>query len=67
LKTEPSSAASDAIVDFMSENGYTAHVKKLGIPDYYVEQGTIEELHHECGFDKEGILRAVKKILDPSI
>jgi 1-deoxy-D-xylulose-5-phosphate synthase len=47
----------------MSENGYSAKIKKLGIPDYYVEQGTIAELHHECGFDKEGIVKALTDLL----
>ena len=51
------------VIDFMSENGYSAKIKKLGIPDYYVEQGTVAELHHECGFDKEGIVSALKEIL----
>jgi 1-deoxy-D-xylulose-5-phosphate synthase len=54
------------IIDFMSENGYSAKIKKLGIPDYYVEQGTIAELQHECGFDKDGIVAALKEMLDPA-
>jgi 1-deoxy-D-xylulose-5-phosphate synthase len=53
------------VIDFMSEHGYSAKIKKLGIPDYYVEQGTIAELQHECGFDKAGIILALKEILDP--
>jgi 1-deoxy-D-xylulose-5-phosphate synthase len=52
-----------SVIDFMSENGYSAKIKKLGIPDYYVEQGTIAELHHECGFDKEGIVKALTDLL----
>ncbi|MCX6247572.1 MAG: 1-deoxy-D-xylulose-5-phosphate synthase [Bacteroidetes bacterium] len=52
------------VIDFMVENGYSARVKKLGIPDYYVEQGTIAELHSECGFDKEGILNALQHMMD---
>jgi 1-deoxy-D-xylulose-5-phosphate synthase len=53
------------VIDFMSEHGYSLKIKKLGIPDYYVEQGTIAELQHECGFDKAGIILALKEILDP--
>jgi len=56
-----------AIIDFMVENGYTAQVKKLGIPDYFVEQGTIAELHHECGYDKEGIIATLKSMLRDSL
>jgi len=53
------------VIDFMSEKGYSAWIKKLGIPDHYIEQGTIAELHHECGYDKEGIMAALKEMLDP--
>jgi 1-deoxy-D-xylulose-5-phosphate synthase len=55
------------VIDFISENGYSARIKKLGIPDHYIEQGTIAELQHECGYDKEGIIAALKEMLDPAI
>jgi 1-deoxy-D-xylulose-5-phosphate synthase len=54
------------VIDFMSENSYTARIKKLGIPDHFIEQGTIAELHHECGYDKEGIVAALKEMLVPA-
>ena len=52
-----------SVVDFMAEHGYHARIKKLGIPDRYIEQGTIPELHHECGYDVEGIVAALKGML----
>ncbi len=52
-----------AILEFMSEHGYTASVKRLGIPDKFIEQGKNEELHHECGYDAEGIAAAVKSMI----
>jgi 1-deoxy-D-xylulose-5-phosphate synthase len=55
------------VIDFMAENNYVARIKKLGIPDHYIEQGTIAELHHECGYDEEGIIEAVKRMLDTPI
>jgi 1-deoxy-D-xylulose-5-phosphate synthase len=33
----------------------------MGIPDYFVEHGTQQELYHECGFDAEGIRQAILK------
>jgi 1-deoxy-D-xylulose-5-phosphate synthase len=54
-----------AVIDFMAEHGYSARIKKLGIPDYFVEQGAIAELHHECGYDKEGIEKAMRELLSP--
>lgn len=53
-----------AVLEFMSDNDYVAKVKRLGVPDKWVEQGTQEELYKECGFDKEGIKLACKNILD---
>jgi 1-deoxy-D-xylulose-5-phosphate synthase len=52
-----------AILEFMSDNNYEARVKRLGIPDKFIEQGKNEELHHECGYDTEGIIRAVKNMI----
>lgn len=52
-----------AVVEFMSDNGYNSEVRRLGIPDYFVEQGTQEELQRECGFDAEGIEIAIREIL----
>lgn len=51
-----------AISEFMIDNGYLANIKRLGIPDKFIEHGTQEELHKECGFDVEGIVAEVKKI-----
>jgi 1-deoxy-D-xylulose-5-phosphate synthase len=52
-----------SIIEFMCDNAYTAEVKRLGIPDYFVEQGTQEELYAECGYDKAGIEKAVREML----
>ena len=44
-----------AILEFMSDNNYTAEIKRLGIPDAVIEHGEQIELHKECGFDPNGI------------
>jgi len=54
-----------AILEFMSDNGYHAQVRRLGIPDRIVEHGEQIELHQECGFDPEGIEKAVVEMLEP--
>jgi 1-deoxy-D-xylulose-5-phosphate synthase len=50
-----------AVLEFMADHGYRVSVKRLGIPDRFIEQGTVAELHHECGYDVEGIIKAVKE------
>ncbi len=52
-----------AVIEFMSDNDYNSEVRRLGIPDYFVEQGTQEELYNECGYDAEGIELAIREIL----
>ncbi|MCU0455120.1 MAG: 1-deoxy-D-xylulose-5-phosphate synthase [Bacteroidales bacterium] len=52
-----------AVIEFMCDNVYVADVKRLGIPDYFVEQGSQEELIRECGYDREGIEKAVREML----
>lgn len=53
-----------AILEFMADNNLPAEVKRLGIPDRIVEHGEQHELHHECGFDAEGIERTVVEMLE---
>jgi len=48
-----------AVLEFMSDKGYTAKVKRLGIPDRVVEHGEQRELHAECGFDPVGIAQTI--------
>jgi 1-deoxy-D-xylulose-5-phosphate synthase len=52
-----------AIIEFMSDNGYNTDVRRLGIPDYFVEHGTQDELYRECGFDAEGIELAIREMV----
>ncbi len=52
-----------AIIEFMSDNGYHAEVRRLGIPNYFVEHGTQEELIAECGFDTDGIIRNIRELV----
>jgi 1-deoxy-D-xylulose-5-phosphate synthase len=51
-----------AVIEFMCDNNYTARVKRLGIPDYFVEHGTQEELYRECGFDVASIADAIRQL-----
>lgn len=51
-----------AVLEFMADHGYHSRVVRLGIPDKFIEQGSVAELHHLCGFDAEAILHTIKKI-----
>ena len=45
-----------SILEFASQNNYSNPVINLGIPDEFIEQGTIEELHQYCKIDAQSII-----------
>ncbi|RZK45825.1 MAG: 1-deoxy-D-xylulose-5-phosphate synthase, partial [Pedobacter sp.] len=51
-----------AVLEFMADNNYQAHVVRLGIPDEIIEHGEQPELWALCGYDREAIVHEVKKI-----
>ncbi|MDI9339045.1 MAG: 1-deoxy-D-xylulose-5-phosphate synthase [Sediminibacterium sp.] len=52
-----------AVLEFMADHNYKASVKRLGIPDRYIEHGEQSELYEECGFSPVAIADAVKGML----
>jgi len=48
-----------AVLEFMADHNYYAQVKRLGIPDAWIEHGTQDELYAECGYDETAIRNAV--------
>jgi 1-deoxy-D-xylulose-5-phosphate synthase len=55
-----------AVLEFMSDNGYQVQVKRLGIPDTFVEHGTPEELYHMLELDVEGIANSISDFFENS-
>ena len=51
-----------AVLEFMADHQLNAIVKRLGIPDQYIEHGEQPELWKECGFDAEAIAAAVREV-----
>lgn len=48
-----------AVAEFSVSHGYNVKVVRLGIPDQYVEHGTIAELKDLLGFDKKAIFEKI--------
>ncbi|MDR3339272.1 MAG: 1-deoxy-D-xylulose-5-phosphate synthase [Candidatus Symbiothrix sp.] len=46
-----------AVMEFMSENGYSPTIKRIGVPDHFIEHGTIPQLYRLCGMDAESITK----------
>lgn len=52
-----------AVLEWLEDNGYRKNVVRLGLPDHFVEHGTVAELQHIVGIDAEGIIEAVNDII----
>ena len=48
-----------AILEFMADNGYSPRIKRMGIPDKFIPQGSVKELHALCGIDEESIYSTI--------
>ena len=44
-----------AILEFLADQGYTPTVRRIGIPDRFIQHGTPKELYQICGMDAENI------------
>lgn len=52
-----------SILEFMADNGYNAEVKRLGVPDKFIEHGSRNDLYKECHIDVEGIFGAARQLV----
>ncbi|MBQ8361745.1 MAG: 1-deoxy-D-xylulose-5-phosphate synthase [Bacteroidaceae bacterium] len=50
-----------AITEYMADHGFAPDIRRVGIPDQFVEHGAVKELYHLCGMDEEGILKRMKE------
>ena len=51
----------EAIIKYFNDNNIDVRVRALGIGDLFVEQGTPAQLYAQCGYDADGILRAINE------
>lgn len=56
--------AGSAIIEFMQDNGFSIPVHRIGLPDEFVEHGSVAELYKVCGMDKESISSVLKQKLE---
>ena len=49
-----------AVTEWMQDNGYTIGVTRMGIPDQFIEHGTVGEEHVLAGIDVESIKKEIK-------
>ena len=49
-----------AVLEFMADNGYTPQVRRIGVPDKFVEHGPVQELYRLCGMDEDEIVKQLE-------
>ena len=52
-----------AVIEWMEDNGQHLDIVRLGLPDHFVEHGTVAQLQSIVGIDAEGIRRTIKETL----
>lgn len=57
----------EAISALFNRNGMHVSVTNLGIPDRFIEHGTLAELKALCGYDAEGIYRTLKNLAETDL
>ncbi|WNW01292.1 1-deoxy-D-xylulose-5-phosphate synthase [Tenacibaculum sp. HL-MS23] len=53
-----------AILEYASEQNYKGFIKLLGIPDKFIDHGTVNELQKACGIDSISIQTMIKQLLN---
>jgi len=53
-----------AILEFAQKEGFkNKNIKRIGIHDNFIEQGSVEELHHLVGLDESSIRKSIESLL----
>lgn len=52
-----------AVLEYFSDNSIDVKVRRMGIPDRFIEHGTPEELYAEIGLDVAGIEKVIRELI----
>lgn len=51
-----------AVMEFMGDNGFSPTIRRLGLPDRFIEHGSTPELLHICNIDEEAVINALREL-----
>jgi 1-deoxy-D-xylulose-5-phosphate synthase len=51
-----------AVLEWLNDHGYATRVERLGLPDQFVEHGTVAQLQELAGIDQKAIREAVENL-----
>ena len=53
----------DGVASWLLENGYSGVLKRLGLPDSFVEHGSRDQILSNLGLDENGLFSSIRKMI----
>ena len=51
-----------AVVEYMADNGYSPVIRRMGLPDRFIEHGSTPQLLHLCHIDEDAIISTLSEL-----
>ena len=51
-----------AVVEYMADNGYYPVIRRMGLPDRFIEHGSTPQLLHLCNIDEDAIISTLSEL-----
>ena len=51
-----------AVMEYMMDNGFSPVIKRLGLPDRFIEHGSTPQLLHLCHIDQDAVISALEEL-----
>ncbi|MBR3659953.1 MAG: 1-deoxy-D-xylulose-5-phosphate synthase [Bacteroidaceae bacterium] len=52
-----------AVVEYMADNGYNPVIRRMGLPDRFIEHGSTPQLLHLCHIDQDAIVNTLSELI----
>ena len=51
-----------AVMEFMMDNGFNPTIRRLGLPDRFIEHGSTPQLLHICHIDEDAVISTLREL-----
>ena len=51
-----------AVMEYMVDNGFTPTIRRLGLPDRFIEHGSTPQLLHLCHIDEDAVISTLREL-----
>ena len=51
-----------AVMEYMADNGFTPIIRRLGLPDRFIEHGSTPQLLHLCHIDEDAVISTLNEL-----